>query len=78
MQNQNQNQTEILKDEIISVLSAVPDGIHAVDLFRQVAANTGVEIDPFDACAKLGYDPDDLIALAVKPIVIQLKQLRPT
>lgn len=58
------NNTEKLKVVILSILSAAPDGIHAVDLFRQAAVSTGMQIDPFDACAKMGYDPDDLVALA--------------
>lgn len=61
------NKTEIMKSVILSILSTVgADGIHAVDLFRQVAIQTGEQIDPFLACEKMGYDPDDLIALAAQ------------
>lgn len=58
------NKTEQMKLAVLAVLAENKDGIHAVDLFRQAAAKTGDEIDPFSVCAKLGYDPDDLIALA--------------
>jgi hypothetical protein len=40
------------------------DGVYAVDLFREVAKLIGEPINAHFVCSELGYEPDDLLALA--------------